>query len=319
MVDWQSESDLDSIRNSCDVFFTKLIDFSLWNSIWNIKPICEESSDIFTYKLPPRRLQLCLCFFSSQVALVKSSELKFSFLLSIINVPFPYLPSPRSIWCSTFQRTEIYLQILQMSMTESTQWTCMKNWIIANIARNFVLETVTLTNTNDRNGNTNHFNVLMSTINLASQRAVQPNSPPSLSLSFKAFCWRVQVKSFFVSKCNHVCHCSPVAQGENGEGDDAPRCQIASKGDETESRSEYDVKESPLWKKQSILWTRTWFRIFECTTCPGCLRRGCSRCSPRPGRLGREGDRAFPVLAPFVGIEVMTNRPRFGKIQILSW
>ena len=87
------------------------------------------------------------------------------------------------------------------------------------------------------------------TINLASQRAVQPNSPPSLSLSFNAFCSKAQVKMLFVSEWNHVCHCFPVAQGEKGQGDDAPRCQIASKGVETESRSERDVKESPLWRR----------------------------------------------------------------------
>ena len=38
------------------------------------------------------------------------------------------------------------------------------------------------------------------TINLASQRAVQPNSPPTLSLSFNAFCSKAQVKLLFVSE-----------------------------------------------------------------------------------------------------------------------
>ena len=119
-----------------------------------------------------------------------------------------------------------------------------ETWIVANIARKLFSKQTQLTKMA-----TKTTSILMSKINLASQRAVQPNSPPTLSLTFNAFCSKAQVKMLFVSEWNHVCHCFCVAQGEKGQGDDAPRCQIASKGVETESRSEHDVKESPLWRR----------------------------------------------------------------------
>ena len=155
---------------------------------------------------------------------------------------FPYLPSRRSILWSTFQKNrELFtkMKILLMPMTESAHWT--QKHELLQILHGSCFRT----NTVDKNGHKTT-SILMSK---TTWPAIEPNFPPILSLSFNAFCSKAQVKMLFVSEWNHVCHCFCVAQGEKGQGDDAPRCQIASKGDETESRSEHDVKESPLWRR----------------------------------------------------------------------
>ena len=71
----------------------------------------------------------------------------------------------------------------------------------------YCTEVVFETNTVDKNGHKNHFDFDQSKINLASQRAVQPNSPPTLSLTFNAFCSKAQVKMLFVSEWNPLFSC----------------------------------------------------------------------------------------------------------------
>ena len=121
---------------------------------------------------------------------------------------FPYLPSPRSIWWSTFQNDRELItkvKILKMSMTESTQWT-LEKCIFANIARKIVLKIVTVTNEVDGNGHSKHFN--FENHNQPGQPASRPAQFPSNSFAqFQRLVFESSSKNAF---CQWMKSCLPL-------------------------------------------------------------------------------------------------------------